>query len=86
MKKQTDKRKLGRAVKMAAYVMSTDTRLDAFSDAVPWHKVTCGGYHAHGGELLLTYPTQQPGIKPGDEVEVAVRLVKKPLDRRTGRG
>jgi hypothetical protein len=23
---------------------------------------------------------------PGDEVEVAVRLVKKPLDPRTGRG
>ena len=86
MKKQTKKPRRGRAVWTTAYVMSTDTRLDAFSDAVPWHKVTCGGYHAHGGELLLTYMTQQPGIKPGDEVEVAVRLVKKPLDRRTGLG
>ena len=77
MNKPTDKRKLGRAVKTTAYVMSTDTRFDAFSHAVPWHKVTCGGYHARGGELLLTYMTQQPGNMPGDEVEVAVRPVKK---------
>ena len=78
MNKPTDKRKLGRAVKMAATVVRVDGSFVNNGTCLAWrHKVTCVGSYKDDADCLLTYQTRQPGIMPGDEVEVAVRLVKK---------
>ena len=76
MNKPTDKRKMGRAVKMAATVVRVDATFTG--RGMGWrHKVTCVGSYRDYGDCELTYRAEQPGIMPGDEVEVAVRLVKK---------
>jgi hypothetical protein len=85
MNKPTEKRKLGRAVRMAATVVKVDASFTYGGPA--WrYRVTCVPSYKDSAECAMSYQTEQPGIKPGDEVEVAVRLVKKPLDRPAGRG